>query len=167
VLLYFISTVASKASSADEYFGAAGDVQLPDPTLPPQQLGLQPYAQKSAENAELSPVERFIASAPTKVHNIPIKAEHGLELYQHWIDQALSSLIACVANRKLKNLRIEGAKGEDKAKKRFTAVEEEEFGECSKSATSVPLHAKCVSRLLRDEISGKGKKRSESLLLTC
>ena len=36
-----------------------------------------------------------------KVHTVPITTEHGLELYQRWIDQALSSLFAAVANRRL------------------------------------------------------------------
>lgn len=35
------------------------------------------------------------------MHNVPISAEHGLELYQTWIDQAVGSLISAVATKRL------------------------------------------------------------------
>jgi len=117
----------------------------PTQLLSQQVQALQPYAQKSTE--ELSAVEQFITNKPTKIHHVPIREEHGLELYQHWADQALSSLIACVANRKLAEIRASAAK-------RHVRAVEKEFGECSKEAVSVPLHARYASRLLRDEIHG-------------
>jgi hypothetical protein len=35
-----------------------------------------------------------------KVHNVPMKTEHGLELVQHWLDQAMGSFIAAIADKR-------------------------------------------------------------------
>uniref|UniRef100_A0A914HFA0 MLt-TeN (Mlt-10) related n=1 Tax=Globodera rostochiensis TaxID=31243 RepID=A0A914HFA0_GLORO len=76
----------------------------------------------------------------SRVHSIPMQTEHAMELYQHWIDQALSGLLAAVANKKLKSL---------------PRPAQDEFGECSGAAKTVPLHARCVSRLLRSGFDGR------------
>ncbi|KAL3091107.1 hypothetical protein niasHT_027867 [Heterodera trifolii] len=75
-----------------------------------------------------------------RVNNIPIGTEQTMELYQHWIDQALSGLLAAVANKKMKSL---------------PRPAQDEFGECSNVANSVPRHARCVSRLLRAGFDGR------------
>uniref|UniRef100_A0A914I061 Uncharacterized protein n=1 Tax=Globodera rostochiensis TaxID=31243 RepID=A0A914I061_GLORO len=76
----------------------------------------------------------------SRVHSIPMQTEYAMELYQHWIDQALSGLLAAVANKKLKFL---------------PRPAQDEFGECSGAAKTVPLHARCVSRLLHSGFDGR------------
>jgi len=78
-----------------------------------------------------------------------------MEIYQHWVNQAFSSLLACMGNNKLKELKSASRK-KYRRRERPIAVEKQ-FGECSKQADTLPLHAKCVSRLLK----GQFKKNSQ------
>ncbi|KAI1703975.1 moulting cycle domain-containing protein [Ditylenchus destructor] len=76
-----------------------------------------------------------------KVQNIPMTTEHGLEMVQHWMDNMLGSFIATFGDRKF-------------LKKQPRHVVEE-FGECNKKAANVPEQAKCLSRLMKNEIKGE------------
>uniref|UniRef100_A0A915DNK4 HRDC domain-containing protein n=1 Tax=Ditylenchus dipsaci TaxID=166011 RepID=A0A915DNK4_9BILA len=76
----------------------------------------------------------------SKVQNVPMKTEEGLQLIQHWTDQAIGVFMAAVANERLKT------------KPRHVV---DEFGACSSSAKTIPMHAKCVYRLLKDQITGR------------
>ncbi|KAI1707294.1 moulting cycle domain-containing protein [Ditylenchus destructor] len=76
-----------------------------------------------------------------KVQIIPMKTEEGMQLLQHWVDTMLGNFIATFADRKFL-----------KTKPHHVI---EEFGDCNKKATSVPLQAKCLSRLIKNEITGK------------
>ncbi|KAI1732619.1 moulting cycle domain-containing protein [Ditylenchus destructor] len=75
-----------------------------------------------------------------KAQIIPMKNEQGMELVQDWINKMLGSFMATYATHRLK----------DKPKHIV-----DEFGDCNKHATNIPLQAKCVSRLLKDQITGK------------
>uniref|UniRef100_A0A915EAM5 Uncharacterized protein n=1 Tax=Ditylenchus dipsaci TaxID=166011 RepID=A0A915EAM5_9BILA len=75
-----------------------------------------------------------------KVQNVPMQAEHGLMMVQHWIDQAMGSFMSAMANNRLKT------------KAKHVALE---FGDCSHNAKSVPEQARCLSKLLKDQITGK------------
>ncbi|VDO56374.1 unnamed protein product, partial [Haemonchus placei] len=59
-----------------------------------------------------------------KKTTISISTEGGIELYQHWLDQAVSGLIATVATKKAAHQT------------------------CAKGATTVTAHAKCVVQLI-------------------
>uniref|UniRef100_A0A915EPB6 Uncharacterized protein n=1 Tax=Ditylenchus dipsaci TaxID=166011 RepID=A0A915EPB6_9BILA len=69
-----------------------------------------------------------------------MSTDEGLRMVQHWVDQAISSFMSALANKRLKS------------KSKAIA---DEFGDCSHRAKSIPEQAKCVSRLLRDEIIGR------------
>uniref|UniRef100_A0A914P4E9 Uncharacterized protein n=1 Tax=Meloidogyne incognita TaxID=6306 RepID=A0A914P4E9_MELIC len=75
-----------------------------------------------------------------KVQNIPIQNDHALQLYQHWAEQAFSNLFAVIANQRLRH---------------FSKSVNYEFGECSKRASTVPLHAKCISTLILGKFNGR------------
>ncbi|KAH7698777.1 Protein MLTN-5, partial [Aphelenchoides avenae] len=74
------------------------------------------------------------------VMKVPLKTEHGIEIYQRWANQMLSSLFSAVADSKLRK------------NSKYVA---DEYGECSKDAKSVPVHAECLSKLLKGQISGR------------
>ncbi|VDM67928.1 unnamed protein product [Strongylus vulgaris] len=59
--------------------------------------------------------------------------ESGNELYQHWVDQAFSSLMAAIATERLPKL---------------SEAEKERHYKCAKKADDVRMHAKCVSMLI-------------------
>ncbi|CAJ0608052.1 unnamed protein product [Cylicocyclus nassatus] len=67
------------------------------------------------------------------VFNVPMTEESGNELYQHWVDQAFSSLMAAVATERLPKV---------------STTEKEKHYKCAKKADDVETHAKCVSMLL-------------------
>ncbi|VDK50825.1 unnamed protein product, partial [Cylicostephanus goldi] len=67
---------------------------------------------------------------------ITITEEAGRKLLQHWADQALSGIMAAVANNKLKSIGY---------------TEKIAHKKCNKGATSVVAHAKCVVALLDAE----------------
>ncbi|KAI1709538.1 hypothetical protein Ddc_13852 [Ditylenchus destructor] len=71
-----------------------------------------------------------------KVQNIPLKKEAGMHMIQHWVDTMLSSFMAAFAERRTKNLPVDIVN---------------EFGECNKKATNIPRHARCVSKLLKNQ----------------
>uniref|UniRef100_A0A7I5E735 AAA domain-containing protein n=1 Tax=Haemonchus contortus TaxID=6289 RepID=A0A7I5E735_HAECO len=68
-----------------------------------------------------------------KKTTISISTEGGIELYQHWLDQAVSGLIATVATKKLENV---------------PESERAAHQTCAKGATTVTAHAKCVVQLI-------------------
>ncbi|KAH7721145.1 Protein MLT-10 [Aphelenchoides avenae] len=84
-----------------------------------------------------------------KAIELQMGTEHGIEMYQHWTVRCLPQSLrkgkwaqaylsltdVCRIKQKPKHVKME-------------------FRDCSKSSKSVPGHAKCVSRLLRDEITG-------------
>ncbi|KAI6226349.1 Protein CBR-MLT-10 [Aphelenchoides fujianensis] len=72
-----------------------------------------------------------------KATRVAVSDTSTLDIYQKWVDTGLSSLMAAVANKRLKRHR------------RAVITK---FGECSRVANSVPLQARCVSRLLKNEI---------------
>ncbi|KJH47024.1 hypothetical protein DICVIV_06911 [Dictyocaulus viviparus] len=74
--------------------------------------------------------------------NIPISEEDASLLYQHWADQAFSSLMAAIATERLS---------------RISANEQKRHYNCAKKATNLQSHAKCVSDLLT--ISDEEAKR--------
>ncbi|KAI1705938.1 moulting cycle domain-containing protein [Ditylenchus destructor] len=76
-----------------------------------------------------------------KVHNVPMKTEHGMQLVQHWVDTMLGTFLSSFADRRFL-----------KSKSRHVI---NEFGDCNKKATNIPLQARCLSRLMRDQITGK------------
>lgn len=59
--------------------------------------------------------------------------ESGNELYQHWVDQAFSSLMAAMATERLPKV---------------SEMERKKHYKCAKEADDVQTHAKCVSSLL-------------------
>ncbi|KAF7636861.1 hypothetical protein Mgra_00003804 [Meloidogyne graminicola] len=75
-----------------------------------------------------------------KVQNVPIKDDHVEAIFQHWADQAYSSLFAAIANQRLKTLK---------------KPIRDDFGNCSKHATNIPLHAKCLSELFKGNFKEK------------
>ncbi|EYC25138.1 hypothetical protein Y032_0012g1721 [Ancylostoma ceylanicum] len=72
-----------------------------------------------------------------KTTTVTISTEAGIDLYQHWLDQAVSGLMAAVATKKLESVP-EYLK---------TAHQT-----CAKDAKTVQAHAKCVVVLLDAEI---------------
>ncbi|KJH43367.1 hypothetical protein DICVIV_10614 [Dictyocaulus viviparus] len=68
-----------------------------------------------------------------KKTTITISTEAGIELYQHWLDQAVSGLMAAIATEKLA---------------RVSDIQKAAHNTCTKSATTVQAHAKCVVVLL-------------------
>uniref|UniRef100_A0A1I8B2F8 Uncharacterized protein n=1 Tax=Meloidogyne hapla TaxID=6305 RepID=A0A1I8B2F8_MELHA len=112
------------------------------------------YLKKSDDYPDAHKEEK-IAEFYRKVQNIPIQDDHALQIYQHCkclnfrfyfyfylvgAEQAFSNLFAVIANQKLKH---------------FSKPVHDEFGECSKRASSVPLHAKCLSSLILGNFDGK------------
>ncbi|VDL74241.1 unnamed protein product [Nippostrongylus brasiliensis] len=69
------------------------------------------------------------------VFDVPMSEESGDELYQHWVDQAFSSLMAAMATERLPTL---------------PKKDREKHFKCAKDADDVQAHAKCVSALLED-----------------
>ncbi|CAJ0587083.1 unnamed protein product, partial [Mesorhabditis spiculigera] len=86
--------------------------------------------QKVLEESALA--ERSQYDDGTKT-SIPMSAKDGVELMQHWMDQAFSGLMAAVATKKLANLKPEYRK---------------KAHECNKKAHSVEEHADCVVLVL-------------------
>nr|CAD2131825.1 unnamed protein product [Meloidogyne enterolobii] len=82
-----------------------------------------------------------------KVQNIPIRDDHAEAIFQHWVDQAYSSLFAAIANQRLKTLK---------------KPIRDDFGHCSKHATNIPLHAKCLSDLFNGNFKGKNFTRKKN-----
>uniref|UniRef100_A0A915DNU2 Uncharacterized protein n=1 Tax=Ditylenchus dipsaci TaxID=166011 RepID=A0A915DNU2_9BILA len=74
------------------------------------------------------------------MQNVPMKTEEGLQMVQHWMDQAIGVFMAAVANKRLKTQPKHVI---------------DEFGVCSNKAQTIPMQAKCVSRLLKDQITGR------------
>ncbi|VDL75438.1 unnamed protein product [Nippostrongylus brasiliensis] len=72
-----------------------------------------------------------------KTTTITISTEAGLELFQHWVDQAVSGLMATVATKKLQNV---------------PEVQKAAHHTCAKTAKTVVSHAKCVVALIDFEI---------------
>lgn len=107
------------------------------------------------------PPKKLDFGTNARVHEVTISTEHGLELYQQWINQAYSSFLACVGDNKLRELK--GSRKTPTTERRnfrqrkMPIAVEKQFGECSKHADSVPLHAKCVSRLLKGQFKRKSR----------
>ncbi|WKX97573.1 hypothetical protein Q1695_013329 [Nippostrongylus brasiliensis] len=72
-----------------------------------------------------------------KTTTITVSTEAGLELFQHWVDQAVSGLMATVATTKLQNV---------------PEVQKAAHHTCAKAAKTVVSHAKCVVALIDFEI---------------
>ncbi|CAJ0607441.1 unnamed protein product [Cylicocyclus nassatus] len=72
-----------------------------------------------------------------KKTTITISTDAGLKLYQHWLDQAISGLMAAVATKKLESVP-----------EYLRAAHHT----CAKGATTVQAHAKCVVTLLDAEV---------------
>ncbi|KAI1696571.1 moulting cycle domain-containing protein [Ditylenchus destructor] len=87
-----------------------------------------------------------------KVQNIPLKKEAGMHMIQHWVDTMLSSFMAAFAERRIKNLPVDIVN---------------EFGECNKKATNIPRHARCVSKLLKNQFKGEksGKNQTKTIIV--
>uniref|UniRef100_A0A915DNK9 Uncharacterized protein n=1 Tax=Ditylenchus dipsaci TaxID=166011 RepID=A0A915DNK9_9BILA len=88
-----------------------------------------------------------IMAQESEVQTVPMKTEQGIQLMQHWTEQAVGSLIAAVANKNLKT------------KPKHILLE---FGDCTKNAKNIPQQAQCVSKLLRNQLSGKKYLRLKS-----
>uniref|UniRef100_A0AC35FF69 Uncharacterized protein n=1 Tax=Panagrolaimus sp. PS1159 TaxID=55785 RepID=A0AC35FF69_9BILA len=84
-----------------------------------------------------------------KALNVPLNADGTVQLLQHWTDQAFSGLLAAVAEKQKKLLGIDF---------------HDDFESCSKKAVSVNKHAKCVSKLLKDEYLKKSINPNKSFL---
>ncbi|KAE9547626.1 hypothetical protein FO519_009162 [Halicephalobus sp. NKZ332] len=80
-----------------------------------------------------------------KALEVPLGADGTVELLQHWTDQAFSGLLAAVATRRKRDIELS-----------------EDFHSCSKDATTVNKHAKCVSKLLKNEYPITKKSNSSS-----
>ncbi|CAD5213614.1 unnamed protein product [Bursaphelenchus xylophilus] len=89
--------------------------------------------------------------------NIDIKKEEGdkyyraniedndlVDVYQKWAETGLSSLMSAVANHKLKRQRKSISK---------------KYGECSSGATDIPKHARCLTKLLNNQIKPEIKPK--------
>ncbi|VDO62379.1 unnamed protein product [Heligmosomoides polygyrus] len=72
-----------------------------------------------------------------KKTTVTISSEAGTELYQHWLDQAVSGLMAAVATKKLENV---------------SDIQKAAHQTCAKDAKTVQAHAKCVVMLLDIEL---------------
>uniref|UniRef100_A0A1I7SEN7 Uncharacterized protein n=1 Tax=Bursaphelenchus xylophilus TaxID=6326 RepID=A0A1I7SEN7_BURXY len=79
-----------------------------------------------------------------KYYRADIKDDDVVDMYQKWVDTGLSSLMSAVANHKLK-------------RQRRSVIQK--YGECSSSATDIPKHAKCLTKLLKNEIKAEVKPR--------
>uniref|UniRef100_A0A914LAJ2 Uncharacterized protein n=1 Tax=Meloidogyne incognita TaxID=6306 RepID=A0A914LAJ2_MELIC len=99
----------------------------------------EPPSLKESNDHSATQREDRIAEFYRKVQNVPIQDDHALQLYQHWAEQAFSNLFAVIANQRLKH---------------FSKYVNYEFGECSKRASTVPLHAKCISTLILGNFDG-------------
>ncbi|KAI1704489.1 moulting cycle domain-containing protein [Ditylenchus destructor] len=64
-----------------------------------------------------------------------------MQLLQHWVDTMLGNFIATFADRRFL-----------KSKPHHVI---EEFGDCNKKAINVPMQAKCLSRLIKNELTGR------------
>ncbi|KHJ77562.1 hypothetical protein OESDEN_22818, partial [Oesophagostomum dentatum] len=71
-----------------------------------------------------------------KKTTIIVSTEAGIELYQHWTDQAVSGLMAAFATDKLKTVGDVGKLAHK---------------QCNKDAKTVTQHARCVVQLLEAE----------------
>uniref|UniRef100_A0A1I7SEP0 Uncharacterized protein n=1 Tax=Bursaphelenchus xylophilus TaxID=6326 RepID=A0A1I7SEP0_BURXY len=83
-----------------------------------------------------------------KYYRADIKDDDVVDMYQKWVDTGLSSLMSAIANHKLKRQR------------RSIILK---YGECSSSATDIPKHARCLSKLLKNEIKAEIRKRPHRL----
>ncbi|CAD5210618.1 unnamed protein product [Bursaphelenchus okinawaensis] len=86
-----------------------------------------------------------------KFYKAKINDEDYVGMYQKWTDTGISSLLSAVAQKKLKRQRRSVAKA---------------FGMCSSEATTLTKHAKCLSKLLKNEMKSeetKKKRRGERL----
>ncbi|CAD5213616.1 unnamed protein product [Bursaphelenchus xylophilus] len=72
-----------------------------------------------------------------KFYQAQITDADYLQMYNKWVDTGLSSLFSAVAQKKLKRQRRSTAK---------------KFGKCSSEATTITKHAKCLSKLLKNEM---------------
>ncbi|CAD5213610.1 unnamed protein product [Bursaphelenchus xylophilus] len=83
-----------------------------------------------------------------KYYRANIKDDDMMEMYQKWIDTGLSSLMSAIANQKLK-------------RQRRTVIQQ--YGQCSAKATDIPKHAKCLTKLLNDEIKPQPSYKSRKV----
>ncbi|CAD5213602.1 unnamed protein product [Bursaphelenchus xylophilus] len=83
-----------------------------------------------------------------KYYRADIKDDDVVDIYQKWVDTGLSSLMSAIANHKLK-------------RQRRSVIQK--YGECSSSATDIPKHARCLSKLLKNEIKPEVRKRPHRL----
>ncbi|KAK5979265.1 hypothetical protein GCK32_000652 [Trichostrongylus colubriformis] len=83
------------------------------------------------------------------VFNVPMSEDSGNELYQHWVDQAFSSLMAALATERIPKV---------------SASERNRHYQCAKEADDVQAHAKCVSALLEANAEEAKKIRWMKLL---
>ena len=74
---------------------------------------------------------------------IPIENKHIDDLHEHWIQQAVSSLMAAIANEHIDTM--------DETKRN-------DLFRCSKSADTVPMHARCVVEVF--DVRNKAKEES-------
>ncbi|VDK27519.1 unnamed protein product [Gongylonema pulchrum] len=65
--------------------------------------------------------------------NIPISTEAGMELYERWIHQGISSVMSAIAKQRAENLN---------------EYERSRLYRCSKIAEDIYQHAKCVIRVI-------------------
>lgn len=94
---------------------------------------------------------------------LPISDEAGLSLYQHWLDQALSGLMAAVAHQRLLLSSI----ASNRSTCRYGNLQSKErkrLEKCSKIAKTAHAHAKCVSRILH--VAPTLRKEDGKIVLT-
>uniref|UniRef100_A0A183DFJ9 PDEase domain-containing protein n=1 Tax=Gongylonema pulchrum TaxID=637853 RepID=A0A183DFJ9_9BILA len=65
--------------------------------------------------------------------NIPISTEAGMQLYERWVHQGISSIMSAVANQRAETLN---------------EYERSRLYRCSKAAEDIHQHARCVIRVI-------------------
>ncbi|CAD5213604.1 unnamed protein product [Bursaphelenchus xylophilus] len=107
-------------------------------------LSIYPLADGIRHQSEVNLNFELHKEPGEKYYRANIKDEDVVDMYQKWVDTGLSSLMSAVANHKLKRQRRSIVR---------------KYGECSSSATDIPKHARCLTKLLNNEIKTEVKKR--------
>ncbi|KAI6195636.1 hypothetical protein M3Y94_01010500 [Aphelenchoides besseyi] len=116
----------------------------------PQALGaliLSPYALSPVLFSPLVVFSVILSPSWLSAKKVDIGDKDALQMYQKWVDTGLSSIMAAVANKKIKKHRSSVAN---------------KFGKCSNEADTVPKQARCVSKLLRNQIVDTKYHRGQS-----
>ncbi|KAI1702852.1 MLt-TeN (mlt-10) related [Ditylenchus destructor] len=74
-----------------------------------------------------------------KALSVPISTESGIDMYQHWMEQAYSGLFSAFAKQKAATMPKYARK---------------ELADCFSKATTVILHANCLLTLLPEKSGG-------------